>query len=181
MIEPKLITFGSGSASGVMNATYLKQIKNAGNLNKIKAAGYTGIVFNFVKIEGTYKSLAKLMNQTFAAASRAGLQVIVSTTHTAPVGAASAKDRTRFVKAWAKNAWIDVISPQLYANGDETSPEFAGTWSCQNLGGMSCTWDLYKNAKARFVPTIVDASQYDEVEAYFANKGIETTGFFQWA
>lgn len=81
------------------------------------------------------------------------------------------------MKSWAKDANIDVISPILYSNGNESSPMFDETWACKNAG---CTWDLYENAKARFVPTIVDASQYAEVKDWFAAKGIETSGFFQW-
>ena len=41
-------------------------------------------------------------------------------------------------------------------------------------------WDLYKGAKARFAPSIVEPGQYAEVVSHFAAQGITASGFFEW-
>eukprot|EP00660_Eupelagonema_oceanica_P009351 gene9351-13484_t len=86
-------------------------------------------------------------------------------------------DAVALVKAWAKDANIDVLSPQLYSTGREAAPEFAETNSCKDAG---CTWSLYAGALPAFAPSIVDASQYPAVESWFASAGITARGYFEW-
>ena len=82
------------------------------------------------------------------------------------------------VKAWAADANIDILSPQLYSSGSEPAPEFACTSNCVAAG---CTWSLYAGAKALFVPSIVDGSQLAAVQKYFTvTHNITTAGFIQW-
>lgn len=68
------------------------------------------------------------------------------------------------VKAWAADANIDYLSPQLYSSGIEGSPEFAETSYCKQTG---CVWELYQNSKAKFVPSIVRESHYAPTQTYF--------------
>ena len=78
-----------------------------------------------------------------------------------------------------QDANIDILSPQLYSSGYETSPDFAETSSCVAYG---CTWNLYENSKASFAPSIVTADQYAASTTYFAsNYNIRTNGYIQWA
>ena len=82
------------------------------------------------------------------------------------------------VKAWVADSRIDILSPQLYSSGSEPAPEFAPTASCAAAG---CGWDLYRGAKAQLAPSIVDASQYEAVRAFFAaNVSMQTAGFIEW-
>ena len=70
----------------------------------------------------------------------------------------------------------DILSPQLYSSGMETAPEIAETSSC----APDCSWALYKDAKPRFAPSIVDASQLPAVSTFFQARGISVDGFFEW-
>jgi hypothetical protein len=68
------------------------------------------------------------------------------------------------IKAWAADTNIDYISPQLYSSGMEGQPVFDETSSCKATG---CTWDLYKNSHAAFVPSIITHFHYPEIATYF--------------
>ena len=82
------------------------------------------------------------------------------------------------VTAWAADENIDILSPQLYSSGTETTPEFDETSFC---AGAGCTWDLYVGARAAIAPSIVVDSQYGAVQSWFAKMyGITTAGFIQW-
>jgi hypothetical protein len=67
----------------------------------------------------------------------------------------------------------DFISPQLYETGTESSNDFS-----TNAG---VPWKEYVNAKAAFVPSIVKASMYSNAQSTFANYGVTTKGYIQWA
>merc|ERR1719213_23248 len=101
---------------------------------------------------------------SFKALKDAGLEVGITVSHSAPYKCDSAADAVAFVKAWVKDPNVAFISPQLYSSGNETSPEYAETSSCKSEG---CTWDLYKDATVDVVPSIVDDSQYDDVQKKF--------------
>ena len=74
----------------------------------------------------------------------AGLRVAVTTSHSAPYQCDAPEDAVAFVKAWAADANIDILSSQLYSSGSETSPEFANSRKA-----AGCTWDLCKGAHVR--------------------------------
>ena len=120
-----------------------------------------------------------LYQQAFAKAKSLGLVTVVTTSHSAPYECDTTADAVNLVKAWVVDTNLDIISPQLYSSGYETSPEFAETSSCQAAG---CTWNLYKGAHAKFVPSIVKSTQYATVVSYFKqNYGITCQGYIQWA
>jgi len=117
---------------------------------------------------------------TFAECKAIGLNVVVTISHSAPYSTDTPQDAVDFTKAWVQDANIDVISPQLYSSGKETAPEFDETGNCKAAG---CTWDLYKNSKARFVPSIVDSTQYKAVLKEFDTKfsgNINCDGYISW-
>jgi hypothetical protein len=44
--------------------------------------------------------------------------------HSAPNSTNEQSISTNLIKAWTKDTNIEFLSPQLYTNGDETSPDF---------------------------------------------------------
>ena len=172
------ITLGGGNSAGVFDVAALAAIDDTA-AQKILAANYSGVVFDVEEVSGSADEIVPAFSAAFAACKAAGLTVVVTTSHSAPYACDSTSDAIAFVKAWAADENIDVLSPQLYSSGSEGAPEFAETSSCADAG---CTWDLYVGAHAAFVPSIVVDTQYDEVTSWFeSNYGIATAGFIQWA
>ena len=115
----------------------------------------------------------------FAACQSNGLSVPVTTSHSAPYQTDSPQVAVDLVKSWVSDANINVLSPQLYSSGYETSPQFDETYNCKSAG---CTWNLYQNSVAAFVPSIVAENQYSSTQSWFsANYGITCDGFIQWS
>ena len=135
-------------------------------------------MFDAEEIVGSASAMVPAFHGAFAACKAANLSVGVTTSHSAPYQTDTPADAVALIKAWAADASIDILSPQLYSSGSEAAPEFAETASCKDAG---CTWALYTGSKAAFAPSIVDATQLDAVEAYFKPMGIATAGYFQWA
>jgi len=171
----KYLTLGGGNSAGIFNEAALTAI--ASSVADITAAGYEGVMFDVEEVQGSSGTMVPAFANTFAAVKGAGLRVAVTTSHSAPYQCDTPEDAVAFVKAWAADANIDILSPQLYSSGSEGSPEYAETNSCKAAG---CTWDLYKGAHAAIAPSIVDAAMNDEVHGYFDNLGISTVGFFEW-
>lgn len=67
----------------------------------------------------------------------------------------------------------------MYSTGYETENEMAQTNTCKDFG---CTWDLYKNCKARFSPSINKASMYQDLIIKFAAQFSIThvNGYIEW-
>ena len=103
------------------------------------------------------------------------LQVMVTTSHSAPYEATSDEARIGLVDSWVRSSNIDYLSPQLYTTGGEGAEFAASTGQLGDVG-----YEHYVGAKAKFVPSIVSEDQVDEVREYFAEKGIEVAGFVQW-
>eukprot|EP00041_Stephanoeca_diplocostata_P020948 m.479398 g.479398 ORF g.479398 m.479398 type:complete len:70 (-) comp21700_c0_seq10:941-1150(-) len=49
--------------------------------------------------------------------------------------------------------------------------------NCKDAG---CTWDLYKGARGKFIPSVVDGTHYAAVQNYFREK-LQVAGYIQWA
>ena len=114
----------------------------------------------------------------FMSAKSQNLVVALTISHTAPVETDTPQDAVDLVKAFVADENIDIISSQLYTSGYETSPDYQLTSSCKDIG---CTWDLYKDFKGIFAPSIVEYGQYDAVKSYFKdNYGIDASGFIEW-
>ena len=169
------ITIGGGNEHGNFTVEALADITN--NLDLI-TPNYSGIIFD-VEIANGDDSLVEAFQDTFKAAKGKDLQVGLTIPHTAPFQTDTPEIAINLVTSWTEDENIDFISPQLYSVGNETSPDYEETGKCVSEG---CTWDLYKGLTPKFVPSIVDESQYEEVYDHFKEKyNITCGGFFQWA
>ena len=115
-------------------------------------------MFDAEEIVGSASVMVPAFHGAFAACKAANLSVGVTVSHSAPYQTDTPADAVALIKAWAADASIDILSPQLYSSGSEAAPEFAETASCKDAG---CTWALYTGSKAAFAPSIVDATQLD--------------------
>lgn len=130
LVTPKLITLGGGNAAGTFTAASLTSIE--ANLSQITAAGYSGVVFDVEEVTGSSSVMVPAFASAFAACQAAGLSVVITTSHSAPYQTNTPATATALVTAWVQDTNVDVISPQLYSSGYETSPDFAETNSCVN-------------------------------------------------
>jgi len=75
-----------------------------------------------------------------------------------------------------KNGDIDILSPQLYTNGNEAEPSF--------VAGNQVKWTDWVGAKGRFVPSLgcncVKSGGYEKTQSYFAKLNITTSGYIVW-
>ena len=120
----------------------------------LKEAGFAGVCFD---IEGTKggQELIDAFERAFAVLRKSGLDVMITTSHSAPYGADSDDIRIAMVKSWVESSNVGYLSPQLYTSGGEGTPQL------EALMGVNgdIPWDLYKGAKAKFVPSIVNKGQ----------------------
>ena len=71
-------------------------------ISAVRDAGFTGICFDIEAITGGMK-LADVFEDTFARCQLAGVDVFVTTSHSAPIQAESDEARIAMVDAWAKS------------------------------------------------------------------------------
>jgi len=142
----------------------------------LKDAGFAGVCFD---IEGTKggQDLIDEFERAFAVLRKNGLDVMITTSHSAPYEADSDDIRIAFIKTWAKSSNIGYLSPQLYTSGGEGMPQLEPL-----MGQMGdIPWDLYKGAKAKFVPSIVGKVQVAAVKKFFEGEvGVKVDGFVTW-
>ena len=176
------LSLGGGNSAGLFTVATISAIEE--HLPLIISAGYEGIVYDVEHVKGNSAEIISAFVASFKAAKDAGLGVIVTTSHSAPYEALDENGvpdpliSTALVMEWCMDENIDMLSPQLYSNGFENVPEFAETNFCK---GEGCVWDLYKNCKARFVPSINDESHLAASQAFFKNNyEIQVEGFIQW-
>ena len=175
----KYLSIGGGNAAGQIGVADLRAIASKSNVSAIAAAGYAGVVFDVEEVIGAAAETGPAFAAAFAACKQQGLGVVVTTSHSAPYQTDSSADAVALVRGWAQDENIDVLSPQLYSSGQETSPQLDITSSC----APDCSWDLYRGAKAKFAPSIVDESHLPAVREFFEGNttlGIKVDGFFQW-
>merc|ERR1711990_126909 len=117
------------------------------------------------------QELVEAFERVFAACRKAGLLVMVTTSHSAPYAAASDASKTLMMDSWARSQDIDIFSPQLYTSGRESHPEFELT-PCSE----GCEYERLKPMKAKWVLSVAKPSQYDEAKKFFDEKGIKSHG-----
>lgn len=144
-------------------------------IQAVRDAGFTGICFDIEAISGGLE-LIDAFEDTFGRCRRMGVDVFITTSHSAPYEAESDEARIAMVDAWAKSDNIGYISPQLYTQGGEAMPDL------DTASGVSgpVEWDHYKGCKAKFVPSIVTTNGIDDMKAFFSGKGVHVDGFVQW-
>jgi len=172
----KWLTLGGGNAAGSFNVDSLNSIATSAETIKSSSTGYAGVLFDVEIVYGS-SSVVGAFAAAFKGLKEGGLKVGVTTSHSAPYMTDTPEVAVDLVKSWVKDSNIDFLSPQLYSSGMEGAPDFAETNNCKAAG---CTWDLYIGMTPEMVPSLVEESHYKHTESFFANLGIQTTGFFQW-
>lgn len=173
----KYFTIGGGNHNGDFTASVLTQFIQ--DIPDVKAKDFDAVMFDIEIVQGSAATMVPLFQQAFSAVQAAGMKVGITVSHSAPYSTDTPQDAADLVKAFVKDTNVNLMSPQLYSSGTETSPDFAVTSSCAAV----CGWDLYQDMHAamKFVPSLAYANQYPAVEAHFAASGITTRGYFQWA
>jgi hypothetical protein len=159
--KDNFISYGGGNANGAWNSTHIKALTNPQQLQKIKSMGYSGICYDIETGTGTPQEF----DAAFKANKAAGLKVMVTTSWGQPY---SFSNGLALVTDWVKNTNIDILSPQLYQTGKETSID----WSqFKNV-------PLWTSCKAKLAPSIVTYTMYPAmVKGHLPN----AVGYFQWA
>jgi hypothetical protein len=170
----QFLSVGGANRNGLINAQRLEDYSTSEGLDEIKAAGFEGVCFDVESTEGE-EELVTALERAFAACKRAGLLVMVTTSHTAPYAAASDASKPLMVDSWAKSNDIDIFSPQLYTSGREGKPEYDET-PCAS----GCSYDRLKKMKARWVPSVANPSHYPAVKDFLNGMGIQSHGYLQW-
>ncbi|MBC3910940.1 LysM peptidoglycan-binding domain-containing protein [Undibacterium umbellatum] len=160
----KYICLGGGNESGAWTESAVLSVTNAINSGSLSA--YQGIAYD---IEEGSSGLAAAFEASFTAAKAKGLKVLVTVSHSAPYGI---EDAAALMRSFFASPVIDILSPQLYTTGEETSNQYATS------GGVS--WSEYADAKAIVAPSIVNASLYADAQEYFLAQGVSLGGFLQW-
>jgi hypothetical protein len=169
LLGEKWIDAGGGNGNGRWSEDWLgkweQTIKN-GSLS-----GWDGIVFDIEECSGS--GLAPSFESAFRAAKEANLKVLVTVSHSAPYGCG---DPDVLMKAFFANDDVDILSPQLYTNGNEAQPSF-------DAGNM-VSWDDWSTSKGRFVPSIgcnaIANGGYDATKDFFTKYNLVPTGYIIW-
>jgi hypothetical protein len=172
---------GGATGNGMITVEVLDQFTGHA-LATIQDAGFQGVAFD-MELTGDGDIVAA-QDRAFANVKRAGLLVMVTTSHSAPYAAASEEIKEALVESWIKSRDIDLFSPQMYTSGDEQEPEYdltaCGAPNADNPEASSCTYERLKPMHAKWIPSLASGKQYPQVKKWFAAKGITTHGFMQW-
>ncbi len=160
----KFICLGGGNSSGAWSNDAVNAVTQAIETNRF--AGYQGIAYD---IEEGSAGLEAPFAISFAAAKAKGMTVLVTVSHSCPYGIA---DAVSLMNSFFANRDIDLLSPQLYTTGQETSNDYTA---------LNVPWSAYTQARAVIVPSIVHANLYPSAQSYFADQGVTLGGFVQWA
>ncbi len=160
----KFICLGGGNSSGAWSNDAVNAVTQAIETNRF--AGYQGIAYD---IEEGSAGLEAQFAISFAAAKAKGMTVLVTVSHSCPYGIA---DAVSLMNSFFANRDIDLLSPQLYTTGQETSNDYTA---------LNVPWSAYAQAQAAIVPSIVRANLYPSAQSYFADQGVTLGGFVQWA
>lgn len=163
--DSKYIALGGGNSSGAFDAASLQAVTDA--ISAGRFAPFAGIAYD---VEEGSPGLGAAFSASFEAARQQGLKVLVTISHSAPYGISDAR---ALMQSFFADANIDFLSPQLYTTGFETQNDYATS--------HDVTWDMYAAAKARVIPSIVNAGMYADAQAHFAQQGVTLSGFVQWS
>lgn len=143
----KFLNLGGGLESGIWNITDFDYINQ--KLPDIKKAGWDGICFD-VEVCTPGVSFVDAFKNCFAKCKQAGLQVLVTMSHTNPYqcqsGAGQGMD---LVNSWIADSNVDYISPQLYSSGDALEPS---------------DLSMFKSVESKILPSIPDVPDWDKVQ-----------------
>lgn len=172
LVGKKFLSIGGGNSNGAFTASVLTSLNTA--ITNGKLASYDGVAYD---IEVGDTGLATAFSDSFAIARNAGLEVLVTISHSAPYGIS---DRSQLMTSFFADENINYLSPQLYTTGSETENDYDTT------GGV--IWDLYAGAKPAIIPSLVSASYYNDSSdigkdavAFFQQQGVTIEGYIQWS
>jgi len=173
----KYFSIGGGNQNGVLSAAILHQFIQ--DIDQVKSHGFDAVMFDIEKVTGAASDMNPIFANAFQAVQDAGMKVGITVSHSAPYDCDTPQDAVDFMQAFVADTNVDLMSPQLYTSGWESSPDFAVTGSCAAAG---CNWDIYQHMHSgmKFAPSIANADQYEAVEAHFTGLGLPTHGYFQW-
>lgn len=156
----KFLNLGGGIESGIWNITDFDYINQ--KLPDIKKAGWDGLCFD-VEVCPPDVSFVDAFKNCFAKCKQAGLQVLVTMSHTNPyechTGAGQGMD---LVNAWISDSNIDYISPQLYSKGDVLEPS---------------DLSMFKSVESKILPSVPNVSDWDGLNS---KTGINNAGYIIW-
>lgn len=158
------ICLGGGNENGAFTIDRLNAIIQA--IEQDKFEGFSGIAFD---VEEGDSNLESSFAQVFEKAQKAGYEVLVTVSHSAPFGIS---DGGALMHSFFSNKHIDILSPQLYTTGKETANDYSTSHNVQ--------WSDYAGAIAMIAPSIVEADMYEDAVAFFASKGVKLNGYIQW-
>ena len=159
----KYICLGGGNSSGKYTAEAIEKIIMA--IQTGKFSGYQGIAFD---VELGTSDLEDAFTKLFAITKMNHLKVLVTVSHSDPYGVG---DKSTLMESFFADENIDILSPQLYTTGRETSNDYTAA---------GIQFSEYSKAKAAVVPSIVRAEYYPDAQAYFKKQGVELKGYIQW-
>ena len=103
------LTIGGGNDKGAFNKTNIYAIING--MDDVPKAGYSGIVFDIEEVNGTAAEINPVFKSAFMKAKSLNLTIVVTTSHSAPSKTDTPQDAIDFVKFWANDSDIDILSP----------------------------------------------------------------------
>lgn len=175
----QFLSLGGSRSIESWRAEFLDGLVDGGEeIKMIKQAGFTGVCFDIEETSGGME-LVEAFERSFKALKKAGLEVMITTSHSAPYSADTDEIRIAFVESWIKSPDVTYISPQLYTTGSEGSPEMepsSGTSGPVNYEKYYQNMPVWK----KFVPSVNSISHVDEMKATFNKKNVRVDGFVQW-
>lgn len=156
----------NGNESSRFTCSTLTEITRAIQMGQLDS--YDGVAYG---VEEGDSGLASHFAACFKAAKDRGLKVLVTVSHSAPYGIDDADD---LMHTFLTDNNIDILSPQLYITGEESTNNY------QLTSNTKTTWADYSSSKAVVVPSIITASLYNAAKKYFNEQGVELAGYIQW-
>ena len=175
----QFLSLGGSRSIEAWRVEFLDGLVDGGEeIDMIKHAGFTGVCFDIEETSGGME-LVEAFERAFKALKKSGLEVMITTSHSAPYSADTDEIRIAFVESWIKSPDVDYISPQLYTSGSEGSPEMEPS---SGTSGPVNYEKYYQNMPAwkKFVPSVNSVSHVDEMKKTFNKKGVRVDGFVQW-
>ena len=175
----QFLSLGGSRSIEAWRPEFLDGLVDGGEeIEMIKHAGFSGVCFDIEETNGGME-LIEAFERAFKALTKAGLEVMITTSHSAPYSAKTDEIRIAFVESWIKSPDVTYISPQLYTSGSEGSPEMEPS---SGTSGPVNYEKYYQNMPAwkKFIPSVNSVSHVDEMKATFNKKNIRVDGFVQW-
>ena len=145
----QFVSLGGAGGPGTITVAKLKRFTDEDGAQTVKNAGFHGVCFDIELTTGE-EDLVEAMEKTFRILKKAGLLVMVTTSHSAPYAASSERAKNLIVESWVQSKDIDIFSPQLYTSGSESAPELEATHCSGALAGTNTAESQPKGATALF-------------------------------